>query len=80
MKKIEVDCTQVMGHICESLNEDLDSPKCQAIKEHLSGCKSCETYFQSVEKTIDFYRKYEIEMPEDSHKKLMKMLGLEEFE
>ena len=40
MKQNKVDCKEVMSHICDSLGEDLDSPKCVDIKTHLGlyGC------------------------------------------
>lgn len=79
MKKIEtVTCQTVMEHICESLNEDLDSDKCQVIREHIEKCDNCSNYYKSIEMTIDFYRKYNLELPEDSHKKLMDLLNLED--
>jgi len=76
MKNNDVTCKDVMDHICESLGEELDSPKCIAIKFHLNECTQCQNYFKSVGKTIEFYKLYEIEMPEESHKRLMKKLGL----
>ena len=32
MKKQTTTCKEVMSHICDSLGEDLDSPKCTNIK------------------------------------------------
>lgn len=71
-------CKVVMNHICESLGADLNSKKCIAIKEHLDNCSSCRKYFDSVEKTISFYKKYNINFPEEAHKRLISILGLEE--
>ena len=76
MKIEKITCKDVMSHICESLGEDLDSPKCVEIKSHLNGCPDCTKYFKSVEKTIDFYKKYNVELPEDAHNKLIDLLGL----
>ena len=42
----KVSCKEVMSHICESLGEDFNSPKCVAIKEHLTGCPDCTNYFK----------------------------------
>ena len=78
MNESKVSCKEVMNHICDSLGEELDSPKCISIKAHLSECSNCRNYFTSVEKTIKFYRMYNIEVPEESHKNLMKKLGLED--
>lgn len=77
MNEDKIECKQVMEHICDSLGEDLDSPRCVAIKSHLKVCTNCQNYYKSVEKTIEFYRAYNPELPEEAHQKLMKKLGLE---
>jgi predicted anti-sigma-YlaC factor YlaD len=74
----KIDCKDVMNHICESLGEELESQKCIEIKEHLSNCPNCQNYFSSVEKTIEFYKKYDLEVSDDCHERLMKKLGLED--
>ncbi len=78
MSKEKVNCKDVMQHICESLGEDLNSERCIAIKKHLVECTDCQNYFESVELTIDCYRKYNIEIPEDVHDRLMKFLDLDD--
>ena len=78
MGKETVTCKDVANHICESLGEDLDSPRCRAIKEHMESCQSCNGYFNSVEKTIEFYKKYNVEIPADAHSRLMDCLGLDD--
>ncbi|MDP2304073.1 MAG: hypothetical protein Q8N03_16805 [Ignavibacteria bacterium] len=77
MKKEKVTCRDVMEHVCESLGEDLESPKCRAIKSHLESCSVCQNYFHSVEHTIDFYKLYNVDLPDDAHNRLMKILNLE---
>ncbi|NCS88080.1 MAG: hypothetical protein GW789_04965 [Ignavibacteria bacterium] len=77
MNQEKVNCKSVMHHICESLGEDLQSEKCISIKEHLDNCPDCKSYFRSVEKTIDFYKKYNADMPEGAHVRLMSVLKLE---
>lgn len=69
-------CKDVMQHICESLGEDLESEKCVAIKQHLDGCTDCQTYFKTVELTIDYYKKYNVQIPDDAHSRLMNFLDL----
>jgi predicted anti-sigma-YlaC factor YlaD len=71
-----VSCKDVMKHVCESLGEDLNSDKCRDIKQHLDDCPGCQNYFKSVEKTIEFYRNYNIELPKEAHNRLMSTLGL----
>lgn len=76
MKPQTVTCKDVMHHICESLGEDLNSERCVAIKTHLDECNGCKSYFKTVELTIDFYKKYNVEMPKDAHNRLMNFLNL----
>jgi len=76
MKKNEILCKDVMEHICENLGEQLDSPKCTAIKAHLNTCDNCSNYFKTVEDTIKLYKNYNVELPEGAHKRLIKFLGL----
>lgn len=78
MKEHKVDCKEVMDHICENLGEDLDSPRCVSIKEHLNSCESCQKYFKSVDTTITFYKEYNVTLSEDAHIKLLDVLGLNE--
>jgi hypothetical protein len=74
----KISCIEVMSHICESLGEDFNSPKCLAIREHLAGCPDCTKYFKSVEKTIDLYKNYDCGLSQETHKRLMNFLGLDD--
>jgi predicted anti-sigma-YlaC factor YlaD len=80
MSEEKVNCKYVMQHICESLGEELNSEKCIAIKKHFDECSGCQDYFKTVEFTIDCYRKYNVEIPEDAHDRLMKFLDLTDDE
>jgi predicted anti-sigma-YlaC factor YlaD len=80
MSKDKVNCKDVMHNVCESLGEDLNSDKCVAIKKHLEECPGCKSYFETIEITIDYYRKYNVKMPDDAHEKLMKFLDLDDCE
>lgn len=77
MKNNKVNCKHVMSHICDSLGEDLNSTKCIDIKQHLEGCPNCQKYFESVDSTIQFYKKYNVELNQDGHDKLLSVLGLD---
>lgn len=74
------DCKDVMQHICESLGEDLNSEKCVAIRHHLDNCPNCKSYFESVKITINLYKDYNAELPDEAHKKLMSLLNLNDCE
>lgn len=78
MKKQQVTCKEVMHHICENLGEDLNSDKCAAIKNHLDECPGCQNYFKTVEQTIEFYKKYNVEPPPEAHNRLLTFLGLKD--
>lgn len=80
MKKSTIDCKVVMNHICDSLGEDLDSPKCIDIKDHLDSCPNCKKYFKSIDSTITFYKKYNVKLDERGHQRLLSVLGLEDEE
>lgn len=78
--KNKIDCKDVMNHICDSLGEDLNSPKCIDIKTHLEICSSCQKYFTSVDSTISFYKKYNVELDNEGHNRLLSVLGLDDNE
>ena len=78
MKKQPISCKEVITHVCENLGEDLDSPKCVAIKQHLETCESCNNYFKTLDTTIEYYKKYNVDITEEIHVRLIKHLGLEE--
>ena len=79
-KEIKVTCLEVMNHICDSLGEDLESERCRDIKAHLEQCPDCTNYFKSVEMTIDYYKKYNVKLPDKAHNRLMSFLDLTEEE
>ena len=71
-------CKEVMSHICDNLGEELNSPKCIEIKAHLETCDNCQHYFHSVETTIQFYKKYDVNISDEAHNRLIEFLGLKE--
>jgi hypothetical protein len=78
METHKINCKEVMNHICDNLGEDLNSPKCLEIKAHLDECDSCSKYFKSVDKTVEFYKMYNVEVNDDMHKRLMEFLDKKE--
>jgi len=76
----EVSCKEVMKYVCQCLAHDVDSARCRALKKHLDECTDCQNYFKSVELTIECYQKYNVEMPKDTHKRLMDFLDLKDEE
>jgi predicted anti-sigma-YlaC factor YlaD len=49
MNDKKINCKDVMAHICDNLGEELNSPKCVEIKNHIENCDNCKNYFNSVE-------------------------------
>jgi len=50
----------IFRHICENLDERLDSSECRAIKAHIDGCHNCAAYLDSLKKTVLLYRSLRI--------------------
>jgi predicted anti-sigma-YlaC factor YlaD len=78
--KEKTTCKEVMDHICDTLGEDLDSPNCSSIKEHLEHCESCQKYYNSITETILIYKKYNVKVTTEIHAKLLNFLGLDDCE
>jgi hypothetical protein len=74
----KISCEEVMKYVCECLAQDTSSERCLALKDHLDNCKQCSSYFQSVKLTIDCYQKYNVEIPDKAHQKLMDFLKLDD--
>jgi anti-sigma factor RsiW len=49
-------CNQVYLHICDNLDQKIDSPRCRQIRTHLDTCPDCRAYLESLKKTVTFYR------------------------
>lgn len=78
MNKQKIDCKKVRDHICENLREELDSPTCAEIKDHLEKCENCRKFFSNVENTVSLYKCCSEELPEGAHNRLLNILGLNE--
>jgi predicted anti-sigma-YlaC factor YlaD len=58
MSNKKIPCNDVLNHICENLDEDLQSPTCRSIKSHLEECPECVVYLKRLKNTINLYRNY----------------------
>ncbi len=76
MKETNTNCNDVMNHICENLGQDVDSPNCVAIKNHLKSCNNCQKYLKSIGLTIELYKNYNAEISDDMHNRLLDVLGI----
>jgi len=58
MSDQKVSCEEVHEHICDNLDEELNSPNCKAIKMHLIECPDCAAYLKSMKTAIYLYKEY----------------------
>jgi hypothetical protein len=77
MKKSKtIRCPDVAKHICENLDEKINSPICREIKKHLQTCPDCSANLLSLKKTVKLYRRYPIpKLSRLCHKELMAKLS-----
>ena len=57
MNRTRIYCKDVALHICENLDEDINSPRCRQIRKHLSKCPNCTAYLDSLKKTVALYKR-----------------------
>lgn len=71
-------CSTVYEHLCEHLDEDLNSESCRRIKAHIEGCVNCSALLDSLKKTVYGYRKYPCpRISKESREKLLAVIRLE---
>jgi hypothetical protein len=63
MSTESLNCGDVFAHICENLDEELDSARCAGIRRHIEQCTDCSRYLASMKTTITLYKKYVIPKP-----------------
>ncbi|MEW6511008.1 MAG: zf-HC2 domain-containing protein [Bacteroidota bacterium] len=74
-------CTEVYTRICEDLDQDITSPECRMIREHLASCSDCQAYLDSLKKTVGLYRAVPTpRLPRTIHTRLFKVLAALESE
>ena len=69
-------CDKVYLHICDHLDEEITSPRCRQIKQHLEECPNCRAYLDSLKKTIVLYKAMpEPSVPAGTHRELLKTIS-----
>ena len=48
----------IFRHICDNLDQGMNSPACREIRKHLDGCPECIEYLNSMKTTVSLYRDY----------------------
>jgi predicted anti-sigma-YlaC factor YlaD len=51
---------EALKMVCSDLGHDLDSPECRPVREHLRTCPKCSAWKDSLEKTVDLFRRYPV--------------------
>lgn len=60
-----------LREICKKVDQDLNSPTCRKLREHLSSCPFCSAYYDSMKETILLYRKYDEKLPGSRVKEIL---------
>jgi predicted anti-sigma-YlaC factor YlaD len=64
-------CHEILAGVNDYLDGETQSALCQALREHLAGCKTCRVVIDNVRQTITLYRTgQEVEFPRGLHEKL----------
>jgi hypothetical protein len=77
MKMNEPNEKQLIKMICDNLGEDLDKLKTDDLKHAVKSSDKCMKLIKSLDLTVECYKKYNVEVSEDMHKRLMDFLGFE---
>ena len=72
MKKQPVTHRTIFRHICENLDQDMDSPACREIRRHVDGCPECIDYLNSMKSTVALYRRYPSPLLSDSARRRLR--------
>jgi len=77
-RELAVRCEEVTKHVCEHLDEQMDSPRCRQLRKHLQECPDCTAYLDGLKKTIKLYRNISTPRVSQSvHKELLAALKLD---
>ena len=72
------DCLKTLQQICDELSEDINSPLCQEIQEHLKACPKCCAQVDSIKKVVYLYQNMnKLEVPDAVDNRLWKVLNLQ---
>ena len=73
-----LDHKKMVEQICDFMGENIDSPACQEVADHLKMCPTCKVYFDTVKKTVTICQETEKEekLSQDIKNRLFKVLNL----
>ncbi len=72
-------CKDMYQHMCENLDNELDSAACRKIRKHIENCENCSAFLDSLKKTVYLYKHYPVpQLPVLAHKELLAIVKLEQ--
>ena len=72
-----MNCYDTLQQVCDQLCEDLDSPLCLEIREHLESCPKCCAQVDSLKGVVYLYQNSKkTEVPDAVDDRLWKVLNL----
>jgi hypothetical protein len=76
-----MNCLKTLEEICDQLAEDINSPLCLEIKQHLETCPKCCAHVDSIKKVVYLYQnENKADVPDAVDSRLWKVLNLQKPE
>jgi len=74
-------CRHLLSSLSDFVDGELSDDLCQEIEIHMAGCENCQIVINTLQKTVDLFRKTseKSEIPPDVKDRLIKRLEFEEF-
>lgn len=76
-----VQCKDLLGHLSEFIDGELDDEMCAELKRHMDGCENCRVVYDTTTRTIYLYQhsSQETELPADVRGRLFNKLNLDDL-
>lgn len=77
--KSKFDHKQIVKEICNLMGEDLDTPACREVAEHLETCPTWKIQLDTIKRTVTLCREMEDnkKVPAEVNDRLLKVLDLD---
>ena len=71
-------CQQILEHISDYVDGELEAALCAEIEAHLAGCRNCRVLVDTVRKTITLYHSQApAELPSGVEERLYRVLKID---
>ena len=71
-------CREILAHISDYVDGELEAALCTELEAHLAGCPNCRVMVDTVRKTITLYHAQPpAELPSDVQGRLYRVLKIE---